>query len=167
LNNIDHGVQRDLADDKLSMELMEKVRNLHLAKGDQQMVAKDPELKEPGVQGKVPRKATAKSSVHIGLQGIQYARADLWKQQHWHLLTHAGFPTSIHHDAAGVLSWVKVGTGMKIWEILQPLHSFEKEKEEDTLSAYSQMVQGTLSDPENAKDHFKGYLAFLEPGDIL
>jgi hypothetical protein len=130
------------------MELMEKMQLLQLSK-------------KPGC-------ANPQDAVNLGIPGMQIIRADAWKQQHWHLLTHARFPTWVHHDAAGLLTWVKVGTGMKIWEVFQPAEIWpENLPRNDFIQDGHRKLQSMLWEPETANKLYKGYLAFLEPGDLL
>jgi hypothetical protein len=49
------------------------------------------------------------------LSGPETIRFDSQRMMNWVLITKAGFYTFVHHDSNGLLTWVMVSTGSKIW----------------------------------------------------
>lgn len=49
------------------------------------------------------------------ISGPETVRFDSQRMMNWVLMTKAGFYTFIHHDSNGLLTWVMVLAGSKIW----------------------------------------------------
>lgn len=59
-----------------------------------------------------------KREEEAGYIGPQTMSPDAFQLQMWDLLTHGGFVSHTHHDAAGGGTWMAIRTGAKFWTLL-------------------------------------------------
>ena len=76
-------------------------------------------------------------------RGPSYIEKDVERMRRWILLSGTSFYTWPHHDAAGLLTWTMLLTGMKLWSYVVP-----NDPKTDLESAAKQYV-----DLINAMDH--------------
>ena len=76
-------------------------------------------------------------------RGPSYIEKDVERMRRWMLLSGTSFYTWPHHDAAGLLTWTMLLTGMKLWSYVVP-----NDPKTDLESAAKQYV-----DLINAMDH--------------
>lgn len=101
--------------------------------------------------------------------GPSYIESDVDKMRRWMLLSGASFYTWPHHDAAGLLTWSMLLTGMKMWSYVVP-----NDPETDAELAARQYVELVEAmdhisvDTENRlPDIATAHNLFLAPNTIL
>jgi hypothetical protein len=58
---------------------------------------------------------TEKRKQGYDISGPETVRFDSQRMMNWVLVTKAGYYTFVHHDSNGLITWVTVLTGSKIW----------------------------------------------------
>ncbi|KZT19777.1 hypothetical protein NEOLEDRAFT_1151755 [Neolentinus lepideus HHB14362 ss-1] len=100
-----------------------------------------------------------------GFSGAQLMDPDMSRLGQWDLLTHGGFMTQTHHDAAGACTWMSIQDGCKFWTLVyiksNALSSREHAKERFIDAT------GALKDQMDNNSDIKLVTICLEPGDIL
>jgi hypothetical protein len=97
------------------------------------------------------------------IPGPTLCHYDMWRKQNWEILTHGGFVTFPHHDAAGLCTYVYVESGAKLWAIFRPYITGEPPREWDLRQSMDAMWS-----PQGYKKPFnQAGTILLEPGDIL
>lgn len=95
---------------------------------------------------------------------------DQLKLGQWILITHGGFITHIHHDAAGLATWICVqGGGLKIWAIVVPKVTATHRTRENIFALFEEVGKEPWAWTEaiRSQDIADIYWAFLEPGQTL
>jgi hypothetical protein len=86
------------------------------------------------------------------------------KSLNWDLMTHPGFLSWGHQDAAGYLTYGFCRTGCKIWCILRPRMEGIKSREEYFEVLSTMLQQHPVLDYQSVSDP---YTVFLMEGDVL
>lgn len=107
---------------------------------------------------------------HAGTKGgPEYIESDVDKMRRWILLSAALFYTWPHHDAAGLITWISLLTGMKIWSYIVPKNPADDE--ETASKQYIELVEAMNHisvDTENRlPDIATAHNFFLAPNTIL
>ncbi|KII91448.1 hypothetical protein PLICRDRAFT_173297 [Plicaturopsis crispa FD-325 SS-3] len=95
---------------------------------------------------------------------------DQTKLGQWILLTHAGFLTHIHHDAAGLATWVSVqGGSLKIWAIVVPKVTAMHHDRDSIFERFGETLEEAVrwAKVMEEEDIADVYWTFLEPGQTL
>jgi len=90
---------------------------------------------------------------------------DNWRYSIWDLFTHGGFLTYVHHDGAGLCTYVFIRSGCKIWGVHRPKVT---EKDNTRHSIFS--IMRKILRPHgwtSYMEHSDLYNVFLMPGDVL
>ena len=101
------------------------------------------------------------SHIHNGPKVILH---DFLRARGWHLLTHGGFVTWVHHDTHGQLTWVTCRNGAKLWFIIRPKGGNTGCSTRDQLH---RLYDKILPDLKMIPAEFEVCSVLLEPGQVL
>lgn len=102
-------------------------------------------------------------------RGPSYIENDVEKMRRWMLLSGVSFYTWPHHDAAGLLTWTMLLTGMKLWSYIVP--NDPETGSESSSKQYVELINAMdhiSVDTENRlPDMATAHNFFLAPNTIL
>lgn len=96
----------------------------------------------PPADDRIPAEFTNREFTfkHAGIRGgPEYIESDVEEMRRWILLSAALFYTWPHHDAAGLLTWTLLLTGMKLWSYVVPKNPANDE--ETASRQYIELVE--------------------------
>lgn len=94
--------------------------------------------------------------------GVQAPHGDAERLRGWDLITHGGFLTYPHHDAAGLCTYVTCRSGTKIWGYIDPPSNWGM-KRNDLFRMWDALFDKFATSPAR----FPIGSLLLEPGDTL
>jgi hypothetical protein len=117
------------------------------------------------VQSYVTGDGRSSNGVESGLVGPQLMHYDNWRSSGWDVITHRGFLTYPHHDAAGLLTFSYIRTGAKLWGYLV-LDGVDDDDQEAVIDAWSEYYATPMA-TENYDKGIKLGTVLLERGAVL
>ena len=96
--------------------------------------------------------------------GPHYVPFEAWRMLNWNLLTHRGYVTYPHHDAAGLCTFVGVRDGAKIWTLYAPADGPMRRQ---AWLKHQRTIQSTGYGDFDYLAHTKGFNVLLTENSFL
>lgn len=103
--------------------------------------------------------------VESGLVGPQLMHFDNWRGSGWDVITHGGFLTYPHHDAAGLLTFSYMRAGAKLWGYIA-LDSVDENDQGAVIKGWSDYYSRPMATETFDKGVVVGTI-LLERGGVL